>query len=54
MNPGEMETVKLKLIPEDLAFINTFMKPVVEPGEFDLMIGSSSKDIRLKGSFIKH
>jgi beta-glucosidase len=53
INPGEKISVQFTLIPEDLAFIDTSMKPVVEPGVFDLMIGSSSKDIRLRASFIK-
>lgn len=51
--PGETKTVDLKLTAKNLAFINTDMKPIVEPGEFEVFIGSSSRDIRLKGSFIK-
>ncbi|MCK4966297.1 glycoside hydrolase family 3 C-terminal domain-containing protein [bacterium] len=51
LQPGEKKTVKFKLTPEDLSFIGENMKPVVEPGRFDIMVGSSSEDIRLKGSF---
>ncbi len=47
--PGETKQVSFKLGPEDLSFLNERMKPVVEPGDFDVMVGSSSDDIRLKG-----
>jgi beta-glucosidase len=34
-----------------MAFYSTAKKAwVTEPGEFDVLIGSSSRDIRLKGS----
>ena len=35
----------------DLGFYNQVMERVVEPGLFELMVGSSSEDIRLRGSF---
>jgi len=49
---GETKTVLLKLIPEHLSLINTEMKRVVEPGEFEIMIGSSAEDIKLRKVFI--
>ena len=51
LKPGETKTVKFKLLPEDMALLDQNMKEVVEPGVFDVMIGSSSRDIRLKGKF---
>ncbi len=51
LEPEEIKTVKFIIGPEEMSFINTDMKPVVEPGVFEVMIGSSSADIRLKGSF---
>jgi beta-glucosidase len=51
LEPGEKKTVKLKLLPEDLSLYNRDMHFVVEPGTFQVMIGSSSNDIRLKGEF---
>jgi beta-glucosidase len=51
LEPGEKKTVKLTLLPEDLSLLNRDMHFVVEPGKFEVMIGSSSKDIRLKGEF---
>jgi beta-glucosidase len=51
LQPGEMKTVRFRLIHEDLALINKYMESVVEPGTFEVMLGSSSQDIRLKGRF---
>ena len=50
LKAGESRTVQLELTARELAFWNDAMQHVVEPGEFELMIGASSKDIRLKGS----
>lgn len=48
---GEKKRVKFKLTSEHLSLFDRNMQSVVEPGTFDIMIGSSSGDIRLKGSF---
>ena len=48
LKAGETKTVTMTIIPEEhLWLINKEMKRVVEPGEFDFMIGSSSSDIRM-------
>jgi len=49
--PGEKTTVHFKLTPEDLSLLNRQMVRVVEPGEFKVMVGHSSADIRLSGRF---
>jgi beta-glucosidase len=41
--PGEQRTVELPITPESLAFYDIDMKFVVEPGEFEIMVGSSSR-----------
>jgi beta-glucosidase len=46
LQPGESRTVTLSLKPDALAFWNTDMKRVVEPGEFDIMTGPSSIDLK--------
>jgi beta-glucosidase len=51
LEPGEKQTVEFILTPDQLSLINQDMKRVVEPGIFEVMIGSSSEDIRLKGRF---
>lgn len=51
LGPKEKITVAFILKPEDLAFLDINMKSIVEPGTMEIMVGSSSEDIRLKGSF---
>lgn len=46
---GEKKTVSFTLHPRDLALWNRDMRLVVEPGAFEIMVGSSSEDIRLRG-----
>ena len=41
--PGQKQTVTLPITPEHLAFYDINMKYVVEPGEFEIMIGNSSR-----------
>ncbi|MFT3903748.1 MAG: glycoside hydrolase family 3 N-terminal domain-containing protein [Niabella sp.] len=48
LNPGETKKVYFELTPDDLSLLDKNMNFVVEPGEFDIMVGSSSEDIRLK------
>jgi beta-glucosidase len=52
LDPGEKKTVTLKLLPEDLSLFDRDMNFVVEPGTFEVMVGSSSRDIKLKGEFL--
>jgi beta-glucosidase len=50
LQPGEQKTVTLTLAGEQLAFYDVKSHGfVVEPGAFDVMVGSSSRDIRDKG-----
>ena len=44
---GETKEVELELPIQEMGLWNIDMKYVVEPGEFDIMIGASSNDIRL-------
>ena len=49
LEPGETRTVTLHLDYGDLAIVDADMQWTVEPGTYHLLIGSSSKDIRLMG-----
>jgi len=47
--PGETKTVTFNLGFKELSMYNSKMQRVVEPGNFDILVGSSSGDIRQKG-----
>jgi beta-glucosidase len=49
--PGESRLCTFKLSPDDLALYDQNLRRVVEPGQFRVLIGSSSEDIRLTGEF---
>jgi beta-glucosidase len=51
LHPGEKKSVHFTVSPEDFFFYNQRCEKIIEAGTFDVMIGSSSEDIRLKGSF---
>ena len=44
LEPGETKKVALSITPEKLQFYNINMKRVVEPGKFEIMVGTSSVD----------
>ena len=45
---GAMEKVTFTLGFDDFAYLDQKMKPVLEPGHFNILIGASSADIRLR------
>ena len=51
LQPGESRELTFTLTPQDLGLWDDRMEFTVEPGRFDVMIGASSADIRLEGSF---
>ncbi|MFZ0301129.1 MAG: glycoside hydrolase family 3 N-terminal domain-containing protein [Terracidiphilus sp.] len=44
LSPGESATVAIDITPASLKFFDINMKYVVEPGDFEIMIGTSSRD----------
>jgi len=46
--PGKSQTVVLEIAPDILAFYDVNMDYVVEPGEFEIMVGTSSADADLQ------
>jgi beta-glucosidase len=51
LEPGQTKTVGFTLNAKDLALVNKDDEWVVEPGDFKVMIGSSSDDIRISDGF---
>lgn len=49
--PGEKKTVQISLDVSDLGLWNVNMQYVVEPGAFNVLVGSSSLDIRGNATF---
>jgi beta-glucosidase len=48
LNPGERKVISFRVTPEMLAMLDKNLNPVIEPGDFRIMIGASSKDLRVK------
>ncbi len=51
LEPGQTKTVSFAVTPEHMALLDRHLEWVVEPGTFEVQVGHSSKDIRLKGTF---
>ncbi|RXK83901.1 beta-glucosidase BglX [Filimonas effusa] len=50
LQPGESKTISFTLDKNKLAFYNSNLKLITEPGEFDVMIGGASDNTPLKGT----
>jgi beta-glucosidase len=46
LKAGETKTVSFSITPEDLKFYNYDLKYDWEPGEFEIMIGTNSRDVK--------
>ncbi|MGN6266217.1 MAG: glycoside hydrolase family 3 N-terminal domain-containing protein [Ginsengibacter sp.] len=51
LQPGEKKKIRFTLHPDALALLDKNMKWTVEPGQFKVMIGNSSVDIKLSKIF---
>jgi len=45
LSPGETRTVSFNVTPDMLTFLDINLKPVIEPGKFNVMIGGNSVDL---------
>lgn len=52
LQAGETKEITFTISPDLLQMLNRDMEWVVEPGFFELLVGSSSRDIRLKESLL--
>ena len=52
LKAGEQQHLTFTLTGKDLQLLDRKMKWVVEPGDFEVMVGASSEDIRLKDKFV--
>ena len=46
LNAGESKEVTFKITPEMLKFYNADLKHIIESGDFDIMIGTNSRDVK--------
>ena len=46
LKPGQSQTVQFTIVPEMLKFYNYDLQFVAEPGDFDVMIGTNSRDVQ--------
>jgi len=46
LNPGESKTVTFMVTPDKLDYYNLDLNKVIEPGEFDVMVGPNSEELR--------
>jgi beta-glucosidase len=53
LQPGETKTVEFTLTPDDFSMYDYNMQYGVEPGDFEIMTGVSSRDEDLKKTFLK-
>jgi beta-glucosidase len=51
LEPGELKTIRFIITTEQLILYDINMRPVIEPGTFNVMVGASSEDIRLTNRF---
>lgn len=51
LNAGESKTIEFTIDKEKLSFYNNKLEWTAEPGDFEVMIGASSADIKLKSDF---
>lgn len=52
LEPGQKKTVEIDITPESLAFYDINMNYVVEPGDFEIMVGNSSRDADLQKTIL--
>jgi beta-glucosidase len=52
LQPGEARTIGLEITPDSLAFYDINLEYTVEPGQFEIMIGTSSREADLQKAIL--
>ncbi len=52
LDAGQTRRVRFELDPSQLAFYDSDMRRVIEPGEIEVAVGASSADLRSRGRFV--
>ena len=53
LNPGEAKTVRFKLTSSDLSFYDNSGKKLIEPGDFDVFVGTNSEEVLTSKFYLK-
>jgi len=48
LRAGESRVVEFELLPDDFKFLGKEMNWITESGDYEIMVGASSEDIKLK------
>jgi beta-glucosidase len=51
LKPGESRRLTVTIPASEMELCNVQMKRVVEPGDFDVRVGASAEDVKLRGRF---
>ncbi|MDB5025464.1 MAG: bglX [Mucilaginibacter sp.] len=51
LQPGQIKRIAFNIKPDELSFYNDKLERIIQPGTFEVMIGSASNDIRLQKTF---
>jgi len=46
LQPNETKTVTFTITPDKLSYYNPDLQKVIEPGDFDVMVGANSEDVK--------
>lgn len=52
LQPGESRTISFPVGPAELSLLDRQLRRVVEPGQFRIYVGASSRDVRLRGDLV--
>jgi beta-glucosidase len=54
IQPGETKTVTFTVTPDKLEYYNTDLNKVIEPGDFDVMVGANSEELKTVSFEVKN